>query len=107
MSGLAWRRRRPGRDDLLADPLSLALLRAGWSSLDRAYGRAVGYLDAAMLHPGGVFSATAPFIKIVAMLLADPGTAVPVADILPRDPAQAAAGGPCWTIWPCSRNHAS
>jgi hypothetical protein len=89
------------------DPLSLALLEVDWSSLDHAYGSAadapgqllalagdnpaarsgaVGYLDAAMLHQGGVFSATAPFIKIVAMLLADPGTAVPVADILPWDP---------------------
>ena len=89
------------------DPLSLALLRVDWNSLDHAYGPAadapgqllalagddpegrsgaVGYLDAAMLHQGSVFSATAPFIKIVAMLLADPRTAVPVADILPWDP---------------------
>jgi hypothetical protein len=89
------------------DPLSLALLQVDWGSLDHAYGPAadapgqllalagddpegrsgaVGYLDAAMLHQGSVFSATAPFMKIVAMLLADPGTAVPVADILPWDP---------------------
>jgi hypothetical protein len=89
------------------DPLSLALLQVDWGSLDHAYGPAadapgqllalagddpegrsgaVGYLDAAMLHQGSVFSATAPFMKIVAMLLADPGTAVPVADILPGDP---------------------
>jgi hypothetical protein len=89
------------------DPLSLALLQVDWSSLDHAYGPAadapgqllalagddpearsgaVGYLDAAMLHQGSVYSATAPFIKIVAMLLAYPRTAVPVADILPWDP---------------------
>ncbi|HET9971726.1 MAG TPA: hypothetical protein VFQ68_26060 [Streptosporangiaceae bacterium] len=89
------------------DPLSLALLQVDWSSLDHAYGPAadapgqllalagddpegrsgaVGYLDAAMLHQGSVFSATAPFIKIAAMLLAGPGTAVPVADIFPWDP---------------------
>jgi hypothetical protein len=40
---------------------------------------AIGYLDAAMLHQGSVYSATAPFITI-AMLLGDPRTAVPVAD---------------------------
>jgi hypothetical protein len=89
------------------DPLSLALLQVDWSSLDHAYGPAadapgqllalagddpaarsgaIGYLDAAMLHQGGVFSATGPFIKIVAMLLADPRTAVSVADIFPWDP---------------------
>ena len=89
------------------DPLILALLQVDWGSLDHAYGPAadapgqllalagddpegrsgaVGYLDAAMLHQGSVFSATAPFMKVVAMLLADPGTAVPVADILPWDP---------------------
>ena len=89
------------------DPLSLALLQVDWSSLDHAYGPAadapgqllalagddpearsgaVGYLDAAVLHQGSVYSATAPVIKIVAMLLADPRTAVPVADILPWDP---------------------
>lgn len=89
------------------DPLSLALLEVDWDSLDHAYGpaadapgqllalagddpearsAAVGYLDAAMLHQGSVYSATAPFIKIVAMLLADPRTAAPVAGILPWDP---------------------
>lgn len=86
------------------DPLTPALLQVDWSSLDHAYGPAVdapgqllalvsddlearsgavGYLDAAMLHQGSVYSATAPFITIVAMLLGDPRTAVPVADILP------------------------
>src|SRR5689334_12647806 len=39
-----------------------------------------------MLHQGSVYSATAPFIRIVAGLVADPRTAVPVADILPWDP---------------------
>ncbi|HEX6524776.1 MAG TPA: hypothetical protein VF070_32940 [Streptosporangiaceae bacterium] len=91
------------------DSLSLALLQVDWGSLDHAYGPAadapgqllalvgddpearsgaVGYLDAAMLHQGTVCSATAPFITIVAMLLGDTRTAVPVADILPwdRDP---------------------
>ena len=89
------------------DPLSLALLKVDWGSLDHAYGPAldapgqllalvgddpearsdaVGYLDAAMLHQGSVYSATEPFIRIVATLLADPRTAVPVADILPWDP---------------------
>ena len=89
------------------DHLSLALLQVDWGSLDHAYGpagdapgqlqalvgddlqamsNAVGYLDAAMLHQGSVFSATAPFIRIVAGLLADPRTAVFVADILPWDP---------------------
>jgi hypothetical protein len=89
------------------DDLSLALLQVDWDSLDHAYGPAgdapghlqalvgddpqarsgaVGYLDAAMLHQGSVGSATAPFIRIVAGLLADPRTAVPVADILPWDP---------------------
>jgi hypothetical protein len=95
------------RHYLHVDPLSLALLQVDWGSLDHAYGqagdaprhllalvsddpqarsRAVGYLDAAILHQGSVFSATAPFIKIAATLLADPRTAVPVADILPWDP---------------------
>jgi hypothetical protein len=90
------------------DPLTLALLQVDWGSLDHAYGqaadaprqllalvgddpqarsRAVGYLDAAMLHQGSVYSATAPFIRLVAGLVADPRTAVPVADILPWDPA--------------------
>jgi len=89
------------------DHLSLALLQVDWDSLDHAYGRAgdapgqlqalvgddpqarsraVGYLDAAMLHQGSVYSATAPFMRIVAGLVADPRTAVPVADILPWDP---------------------
>jgi hypothetical protein len=89
------------------DSLSLALLQVDWDSLDHAYGsagdapeqllalvgddlearsRAVAYLDAAMLHQGTVYSATAPFIKIVAGLVADPRTAAPVADILPWDP---------------------
>lgn len=83
------------------------MLQVDWDSLDHAYGRAgdapgqlqalvgddprarsraVGYLDAAMLHQGSVGSATAPFIRIVAGLVADPRTAVPVADILPWDP---------------------
>lgn len=90
------------------DPLSLALLQVDWDSLDHAYGqagdaprqllalvsddaqaqsRAVGYLDAAMLHQGSVYSATAPFVRLVAGLVTDPRTAVPVADILPWDPA--------------------
>jgi len=47
---------------------------------------AVGYLNAAMLHQGSVYSGTAPFIKVVAMLLGDPRTVAPVADILPWDP---------------------
>jgi hypothetical protein len=89
------------------DPLTLALLQVDWNSLDHAYGPAadapgqllalagedpearsgaVGYLDAAMLHQGSVYSATAPFIKIVAMLLDDRRTVAPVADILPWDP---------------------
>ena len=89
------------------DPLSLALLQVDWSSCDHAYGPAVdapgqllalaggdlearngavGYLDAAMLHQGSVYSGTAPFIRIVAMLLGDPRTVAPVADILPWDP---------------------
>lgn len=89
------------------DPLSLALLQVDWGGLDHAYGPAadaprqllalvgddpearsgaVGYLDTAMLHQGSVYSATAPFIRIVAMLLGDPRTTVPVADILPWDP---------------------
>lgn len=89
------------------DLLSLALLQADWSSLDHAYGPdvdapgqllvlagedlearngAVGYLDAAMLHQGNVYSGTAQFIRIVAMLLGDPRTVAPVADILPWDP---------------------
>jgi len=89
------------------DHLGLALVRVDWESLDHAYGpagdaprhlhalvgddsqsksRAVGYLDAAMLHQGSVFSATAPFIGIVAMLLGDPRTDVSVEDILPWDP---------------------
>ncbi len=83
------------------------MLQVDWDSLDHAYGRAgdapgqlqalvgddpqarsraVGYLDAAMLHQGSVYSATAPFMRIVAGLVADPRTAVPVADILPWDP---------------------
>ena len=83
------------------------MLQVDWDSLDHAYGRAgdapgqlqalvgddprargraVGYLDAAMLHQGSVYSATAPFIRIVAGLVADPRTAVSVADILPWDP---------------------
>jgi hypothetical protein len=87
--------------------LSLELLQVDWDSLDHAYGRAgdaptqllalvgddpearsgaVGYLDAAMLHQGSVCSAAAPFIRIVAGLVADPRTAVPVADIFPWDP---------------------
>jgi hypothetical protein len=83
------------------------LLQVDWDNLDHAYGRAadapgqllaligddsqaqsraVGYLDAAMLHQGSVFSATAPFIRLVAAVLADPATAVTVEDILPWDP---------------------
>ena len=102
-----WRLGRHRRHDLLVDPLTLALLQVDWGSLEHAYGPAVdapghllaligddtearsgavGYLDAAMLHQGSVYSATAPFITIVATLLGDPGTAVPVADILPWDP---------------------
>jgi hypothetical protein len=93
--------------DLPVDSLSLALLEVDWDSLDHAYGpagdapgqllalvgddlearsRAAGYLDAAMLHQGTVYSATAPFMKIVAGLVTDPRTAAPVADILPWDP---------------------
>jgi hypothetical protein len=89
------------------DLLSLALLEVDWDSLDHAYGpagdapgqllalggddpqargQAVGYLDAAMLHQGSVCSATGPFMRIVAGLLADPRTAVPVAGILPWAP---------------------
>jgi hypothetical protein len=90
------------------DPLTLGLLQVDWDSLDHAYGqagdaprqllalagddpqarsRAVGYLDAAMLHQGSVYSATAPFIRVVAGLVTDPGTAGLVAGILPWDPA--------------------
>jgi hypothetical protein len=89
------------------DPLRVALLQVDWNSLDHAYGPAadapeqllalvgddlearsgaVGYLDAAMLHQGSVYSGTAPFIRIVAMLAGDSRTALPVADILPWDP---------------------
>ena len=89
------------------DSLSLALLQVDCDSLDHAYGpagdapgqllalvgddlearsRAVGYLDAAMLHQGSVYSATAPFVKIVAGLVTDPRTAAAVAGILPWDP---------------------
>jgi hypothetical protein len=39
-----------------------------------------------MLHQGSVYSGTAPFIRIVAMLLGNPRTVAPVADILPWDP---------------------
>jgi hypothetical protein len=92
---------------LRVDQLTPALLQVDWDSIDHAYGpasdapgqllalvgddpearsRAVGYLDAAILHQGSLCSATAPFITIVAMLIGDPRTAVPVADILPWDP---------------------
>lgn len=93
--------------DLPVDSLRLTLLQVDWDSLDHAYGpagdapgqllalvgddpetrgRTVGYLDAAMLHQGTICSATAPFIKIVAGLVTDPRSAVPVADVLPWDP---------------------
>ena len=107
--------RRPGRlaaellrgHYLRVDQLTLALLQVDWDSIDHAYGPAsdapgqllalvsddpearsgaVGYLDAAMLHQGSLYSATAPFITIVAMLIGDPRTAVTVAGILPWDP---------------------
>ncbi|MGW2939570.1 hypothetical protein ACWDA7_49655 [Streptomyces sp. NPDC001156] len=89
------------------DSLQVRLLQVDWDGLDHAYGRAldapgqllaligddsqaqsraVGYLDAAMLHQGSVFSATGPFIRLVAAVLADPATAVVVDDILPWDP---------------------
>jgi hypothetical protein len=90
------------------DSLRRAVLQVGWDDLEHAYGRAsdaparllalvgddpraradaVGYLDAAMLHQGSVYSATGPFVRIVAGLLGDPRTAVPVADVLPWDTA--------------------
>lgn len=83
-----------------------ALSQVDWDGLDHAYGRAsdapgqllalvgddpdaqsdaVGYLDAAMLHQGSVFSATGPFVRFVAAALADPATDTVVADVLPWD----------------------
>lgn len=82
------------------------LIQVDWDSLDHAYGpasdaprqllalvaddpeaqsAAVGYLDAAMLHQGSVYSATGPFIRFVAATLADPATDVVVEDVLPWD----------------------
>lgn len=89
------------------DSLREAVLQVDWDDLEHAYGPAsdapaqvfalvgddpearsdaVGYLDAAMLHQGSVYSATGPFVRIVAGLLADPRTDVSVADVLPWDP---------------------
>ncbi|SDI96326.1 hypothetical protein SAMN05421869_10839 [Nonomuraea jiangxiensis] len=83
------------------------MLRVDWDELDHAYGAAsdapfhllalvvgedagargaaVGYLDAAMLHQGSVYSASGPFIRIVAGLLADHRTAGIVDNVLPWD----------------------
>ncbi|MFB9830643.1 HEAT repeat domain-containing protein [Actinoallomurus acaciae] len=89
------------------DSLRAAVLQVDWDDLEHAYGPAsdaparllalvgddpearsdaVEYLDAAMLHQGSVCSATGPFVRIVAGLLADPRTDVSVADVLPWDP---------------------
>jgi len=83
-----------------------ALNQVDWDGLDHAYGRAtdapaqilalvgddpraqsdaVGYLDAAMLHQGSVYSATGPFVSLVAAVLNDPATDVAVEDVLPWD----------------------
>ncbi|WP_330256617.1 hypothetical protein OG874_19865 [Nocardia sp. NBC_00565] len=84
-----------------------AIADVDWAELEHAYGPAtdapahlralidgdaeacadaVGYLDAALLHQGSVYSATAPFVAIVAELLPRPHTAMTVEDILPWDP---------------------
>ncbi|NRQ36837.1 hypothetical protein HII36_34110 [Nonomuraea sp. NN258] len=88
------------------DSLPEALAQVDWDGLDHAYGRAsdapgqvlalvgddpraqsdaVGYLDAAMLHQGSVYSATGPFVRFVARALADPATDTIVDDVLPWD----------------------
>ncbi len=89
------------------DPVLRAIADVDWAELEHAYGPAadapahlralidgdadacvdaVGYLDAALLHEGSVYSATAPFVAIVAELLARPHTEMKVEDILPWDP---------------------
>src|SRR5262245_57774995 len=89
------------------DPVPQAIADVDWDELEHAYGPAadapahlralldgdaeacvdaVGYLDAALLHQGSVYSATAPFVAIVAQLLPRPHTAVTIEDILPWDP---------------------
>ncbi|MBT2229394.1 hypothetical protein [Nonomuraea sp. NEAU-A123] len=88
------------------DSLLEALIQVDWDGLDHAYGRAsdapgqvlaligddpqaqsgaVGYLDAVMLHQGSVYSATGPFVRFVAAVLADPATDAVVEDVLPWD----------------------
>ncbi|MGW4768368.1 hypothetical protein ACWEO2_10045 [Nocardia sp. NPDC004278] len=89
------------------DPVLQAIADVDWDELEHAYGPAadapthlqalldgdaeacvdaVGYLDAALLHQGSVYSATAPFVAIVAQLLPRPHTAMTIEDILPWDP---------------------
>ncbi|WP_433760748.1 HEAT repeat domain-containing protein [Nocardia sp. CA-135398] len=89
------------------DPVLRAIADVDWAELEHAYGPAadapahlralidgdaeacvdaVGYLDAALLHQGSVYSATAPFVAIVAELLARPHTEMKLEDILPWDP---------------------
>ncbi|MFX0580720.1 HEAT repeat domain-containing protein [Nocardia nepalensis] len=89
------------------DQVLRAIADVDWAELEHAYGPAadapahlralidgdaeacvdaVGYLDAALLHQGSVYSATAPFVAIVAQLLSRPHTAMTIEDILPWDP---------------------
>src|SRR5260221_14281034 len=61
---------------------------------------AVGYLDAAILHQGSIYPATAPVALFVAGILSDPRTAVQAGAGLPlggpgRPPRGARLGGGC------------
>ncbi len=47
---------------------------------------AVGFLDAAILHQGSVYTATGPAARVVAAMLDDPRTLEIVEDVLPWDP---------------------
>jgi hypothetical protein len=48
-------------------------------------GQALGYLDAAVLHQGTIYSVTAPAALFVAGVLDDPRTLVPCESALPWD----------------------
>ncbi|GLY50743.1 hypothetical protein [Lentzea sp. NBRC 102530] len=55
------------------------------SENEEAAGNALGYLDAAVLHQGSVYSATAPAAEYVAAILDDPRLSLPCESALPWD----------------------
>ncbi|MFD4671240.1 HEAT repeat domain-containing protein [Lentzea sp. NPDC058450] len=52
---------------------------------EEACGNALGYLDAAVLHQGSVYSSTAPAAEYVASILGDPRVSLPCESALPWD----------------------